>query len=165
MHSMHVYAASAYEDPVKPLILAKEWSDYTASKQLARFIWDYSILKNARYDFIIPIPAHWTRVAKRGYNQSLVIAKELSLLSGIPVVEALKKVKRTKAQKGSTALERRRNVCDTFVLAVEPSFIEDRRVLLVDDLMTTGATLFACGKELIRAYPKEIAALVACRVI
>ena len=164
-YALHVYAVSAYEDPLRQLILAKEWSDYTASKQLARLIWDLSFLQSASYDYLVPVPAHWSRTAYRGYNQAVVMATELSRLSGIPVLEALQRVKRTRLQRSCTAVERKKNVSEAFALTSEQGLLEDKKILLIDDLMTTGSTLFACGRELIRERPEEIAALVACRVV
>ncbi len=164
-YGMRVHAVSAYEEPLKSLILAKGWSDYTASKQLARIMWDYSMVKHIPFDYVVPLPSHWTRIARRGYNQAEVIAQEIATLSGKPLLAALKRVRRTKRQSTCTVTERTKNVKEAFALASGSSCISGGVVLLVDDLMTTGSTLCAAGRELIRANPKELYALVACRVI
>ena len=161
----HIYAVSAYEDPLLPLVLAKEWSDYTASKQLARLMYDFSILKKSSYDYIVPVPAHWTRIADRGYNQTAVMAQELGRLMALPVINALDRIKRTPQQRGSSAVKRRQNVKDAFLLTDAASKVVGCRVLLIDDVMTTGATVFECTEELFQTKPCEIATLVACRVV
>ena len=145
-YTIAVHAVSAYEEPLKSLILAKRWSDYAACKQLAHILWDYSVVKEIPFECIVPVSAHWTRVASRGYNQAQVLAQELARLSGRPMLEALKRVRRTQRQSECAAHERAKNVIDAFTLSAQGSMIQDCRVLLVDDLMTTGATLFAAGK-------------------
>ena len=160
-----VHAVAAYEDPLKTLILAKNYADYGASKQLARIMSDYSMAKHIPFDCVVPLPAHWTRTARRGYNQAEVIARELARLSGKPLLLGLTRVRRTKKQAECAVGERTKNVQDAFALTPDGLYATGMAVVLVDDLMTTGATLYAAGKELIRANPKELYALVASRVL
>ena len=75
--SMFVYAVSNYQDPLKKLILAKQYSQRVASAQLGRLMWDYSGIAASTFDYIIPIPLHWKRYARRGYNQAEVMAHQL----------------------------------------------------------------------------------------
>src|SRR5437660_1675917 len=81
-YAINVFAISNYEYPFKSLILAKQSSNYLASIQLAELIWDMSNLKNIKFDYLTPIPLHWTRYVKRGYNQAEAIASFLSDKSG-----------------------------------------------------------------------------------
>lgn len=162
---MQVHAAAAYEDPLRSLILAKERSEYMASKILARIIWDHSLMQSLPFDYLVPMPAHWGRVAYRGFNPAQVMAKEFAMLSNKPVINALVRSRATKRQPQCESHERVKNVEGAFALAVDPLILKGCSLLLVDDLMTTGATLHAAGSELIQANPKEISALVACRVL
>jgi ComF family protein len=164
-HEMTVFALSSYQEPLKSLILSKTWSDYAASKQLAELIWHHSALQTLHFDFLIPVPLHWTRKAQRGYNQAAVIAHELSLLSGKPVAHCVKRTKRTRFQALLSALARKQNVADAFVLkAKDKALYENATMVLVDDLMTTGSTLQALGKTVTQLKPKKLYAVVACRV-
>ena len=72
---MPVLAVGAYQDPLTLLILAKSGSQHVASVQLGRLVWNMSNVRNLQYDYIIPIPLHWTRYAWRGYNQAEEIAR------------------------------------------------------------------------------------------
>lgn len=91
-------------------------------------------------DEIIPVPLHRSKLKKRGYNQSLLIARVLAEVAQIPVGEGLKAVKPHATQTAKDTEERHRNVGDVF----RASHMEGRHVLLVDDVITTGATLTAC---------------------
>ncbi len=164
-YTVQVYATSAYQEPVKSLILAKGWSDYTASKLLASIMWDYSCVQNIPFDYIVPVPSYWTRIAYRGYNQAQVIARELSVLTGKPLLLAVARIRKTKKQSQCAPHERVNNVSGAFNLLPNSLHCEGKSILLVDDLMTTGATLYACARQLTRVQPKEISALVACRVL
>jgi competence protein ComFC len=163
--TMTVHAIGEYRDPLKSLILAKLWSDYTASKQLAYLMWHYSALKHIDFDYLVPIPLHWTRYAHRGYNQAQILAQELARLSGKPMLVCIKRIRRTMPQSSTVGLERKRNVSGAFELTVQDiQEYQGKIVVLVDDVMTTGATLEAAGKLLIALQPAAIHAIVACRV-
>lgn len=162
---LRVHAISNYKEPIKSLILSKSISDYSASIDIAHLIWQLTVLKNIDFDFFVPVPLHWSRYAYRGYNQAQVIAKELAVLSKKPVVSALKRTKRTIFQSMLSGIDRKKNVEEAFVLAISGEKIENKNIVLVDDLMTTGSTLLACAKILMKYNPKSIQAVVACRVI
>lgn len=167
-YTMSVLAASGYKEPLKSLILAKTWSDYTASKQLAQLIWQYSTLKNLSFDYLVPVPLHWTRKARRGYNQAAVIAHELSLLSGKPTLDCVKRIKRTRFQSLLSGTARKHNVHNAFLLNLalhDKISYENKTFVLVDDLMTTGATLQSMGKLLVPLKPCKIYGVVVCRVV
>lgn len=162
--TLTVHAVSSYCDPLKSLILAKGYSDYRASKALGSFMWHKSALQKIPFDLVVPTPLHWTRYAVRGYNQTEVMADEISRLSGKPTMQLLKRVKRTQAQSSLTPVERKLNISHAFRL-VTPDYGKGKIIVLVDDLMTTGATLCDAAQELIKCEPKELYAIVACRVL
>lgn len=104
-------------------------------------------IKAWKIDVILPIPIHVKRRRKRGYNQTEIIAKELAMLTGIPMdLESVKRIQDTRPQKELDQRERRQNLQKAFVLkkiAESP-----RRILLIDDIYTTGATINAVAKLL-----------------
>jgi ComF family protein len=164
-YTMPVLAISDYEDPLRPLILAKNWSNIIASKQLAELIIQFTHFKYIPIDYLIPVPTHWTRFAWRGYNQTEEIAKTLGNYRNIPVVNLVQRTKKTKFQAQLSAHERKENVSDAFVLTTKNlDSYRGKHLVIIDDLMTTGSTLIATAKALLKAEPSTITALVACRV-
>lgn len=112
------------------------------------------------FDVIIPVPLHASRKRARGYNQSAYIAKGLGLALEIPWDESISTRKvSTKTQTRKTKTERWHNVESVFDI-LDENKIRDKRILLVDDVMTTGATLEACGARLLEAGCKELS--IAC---
>jgi len=163
--SIPVLALSAYKKPIQQLILAKGRSNRTASYQLAKLIWDRTPIRNLSVDYFIPIPLHWRRYAKRGYNQAEVIAKYLAEKKGADVYNGLQRVKHTKFQSSCSGQGRADNVKDAFSLCVtDNNQFKGKHLVIVDDLMTTGSTLQAAVRELCKVRPASITAIVACRV-
>ncbi len=163
--SIPVLALSAYKKPVQQLILAKGRSNRTAAFQLAQLIWDRTPVRNLSVDYFVPIPLHWRRYAKRGYNQAEVIAKYLAQKKGAHFYNALHRVKDTKFQSSCSGKERTENVKDAFGLrAADKNQFKGKHLVIVDDLMTTGSTLQASVRELCKVSPASITAVVACRV-
>lgn len=100
-------------------------------------------------DIIIPVPLHASRKRKRGYNQSSKFAEGLSYSLGVPWDESISYRKTsTKTQTRKSKTERWENVKDVFSIA-HTEALEGKRILLVDDVITTGATLEACGRHLL----------------
>ncbi len=118
-------------------------------------------------DLIVPVPLHYTRLASRGFNQSGWLAEALSRRTRVPVaVDALKRIRRTPTQGGLSARARRRNMAGAFVLRPQRAgLVQGKRVLLVDDVLTTGATLSACTRALKRAGARHVDVLVLARVV
>ena len=102
-------------------------------------------------DLLCPVPLHWTRYLQRGYNQSALIAKALSRRTDIPV-ETLRRTKRTRQQALLSAAERHSNVADAFVA----ENVRGRRIALIDDVITTGATMEACEAALLEAGARSV---------
>lgn len=108
------------------------------------------------YDLIVPVPIHWRKKKKRGYNQSDFIAKGIGEVLRVPVNdEVLTKVTNTETQTKKTKLERWKNVEDSFRI-VKPTALYQKNVLLVDDVITTGATLSALCDQMVKCDVESI---------
>ncbi|MGV3503100.1 MAG: ComF family protein [Adhaeribacter sp.] len=108
------------------------------------------------FDQILPVPLHAARRRQRGYNQSESFAQGLSQALEVPVAtQALARQVATSSQTHKSRAERWRNVEQVFRVT-QPELVRDRRVLLVDDVLTTGATLEACALTLVRAGCREV---------
>lgn len=109
-------------------------------------------------DLLVPVPLHWTRHLWRRFNQSAALAEEIARVAGVPVaLDVLKRRKRTPQQVGMTRSQRIANLQGAFVVPDEARpRIEGRRLVLVDDVHTTGATLNACAKVLRRVGAANI---------
>jgi ComF family protein len=113
-------------------------------------------------ELLVPVPLHRMRLFGRRFNQAGELAKAISRETGLPVAhEALKRVKATKSQVGLSAAERARNLSGAFRLAPgSKDALRGRRVVLIDDVMTTGSTLNSAANVLRRAGVAEVDALV-----
>ena len=161
-----IYSVGAYEEPLKSLILAKGWSDILAGYQLGRLITEKTIVKFLPCDVLVPIPLHWTRRVKRGYNQAETVAHEISSRTKKPVVNLLKRTRYTPFQSKLSFHDRRSNLKDVFSLACKPKeAYYNKHIIIIDDLCTTGATLKAAAKELKKLKPATISAVVASVVV
>lgn len=159
-----IFAISNYEYPLKKLVLAKRISNRLAAEYLANLIWQLTAVKYVDFDYIVPIPIHWMRRIKRGYNQTEVMASELSKISGKPILNILCRKKFTKFQSDLNVQERDENIKNCFSIKNSSNLL-GKKVLIVDDLMTSGATLKYACKELFKAGAKSITASVGCRVV
>lgn len=114
-------------------------------------------------DMIMPVPLHVQRLRQRGFNQALLLAHRLSLRRNIPLsIDNLVRVRPTRPQVELTGEERKRNVAGAFRLK-RPAEVKGRRVVLVDDVFTTGATLQECARSLTRAGASHVYALTLAR--
>ena len=117
------------------------------------------LLKSTR---IVPVPLHRTRKRERGFNQAEVLAKELAELARIPLDrDSLRRTRFTLPQTGLSPSARRKNVRGAF--DVRGSQLRGHTVLLVDDVMTTGATVNACARSLKQSGVKEVFVLTPAR--
>jgi ComF family protein len=165
-YQMEVYAVGAYQDSLRQLVLAKSYQDRLACYYMAQLIYEHLMCNQLTADYLVPIPLHWTRYAKRGYNQSDEIAYNLSRMTGIPLLYALNRVKRTPFQMQFDKEGRKSNVEDAFKVILSQEQIElmkYKRLLFVDDVMTTGSTLHAAARELLPLKPLSLKAVVLAR--
>ncbi|WP_375416894.1 ComF family protein [uncultured Hymenobacter sp.] len=116
-----------------------------------------------QFDVIVPVPLHRRKLARRGYNQAAAFAEGLGTGLALPHrADALRRTEHTASQTRKSRAQRWQNVATVFETA-EPTQISGHRVLLVDDVLTTGATLEACGLALLAAGAAEVSiATIAC---
>ncbi|MFL6799103.1 MAG: ComF family protein [Xanthobacteraceae bacterium] len=124
-----------------------------------------SLLRDA--EALVPVPLHWTRQWTRRFNQSVLLAENIGRLSGKPVAHsALKRVKATPQQVGLARTERAHNVQGAFRVPTAGRLeVAGRRLLLVDDVLTSGATVDACARTLLRAGAAGVDVLTFARVV
>jgi ComF family protein len=107
-------------------------------------------------DLIVPVPLHPKKQKKRGYNQSLEICKGISSITGIPIDnETLIRTINNPSQTKNSRFDRWKNVENIFSLTNESTF-ENKHILLVDDVITTGSTIESCAKEILRSKNCQI---------
>jgi ComF family protein len=161
-------AAFRYDDDSKDLVLRFKHADRTDSAPaFARWMTRAGEALLAEADLVAPVPLHWLRLFARRYNQAAVLASELGRLSGKPAVnDLLVRRRRTPSQGGLGALARHRNVAGAFAVAAHRRpRLQDKRVLLIDDVLTTGATVSACAGVLLRAGARAVDVLTLARVV
>jgi predicted amidophosphoribosyltransferase len=118
-------------------------------------------------DALLPVPLHWRRLWARRFNQSATLARAISDIAGVPVLHgALKRVRATPQQVGLSKTERADNVQGAFrVVAEEKPQVAGRRLVLSDDVLTSGATVDTCARALLRAGAAHVDVLVFARVV
>lgn len=166
-------AATSYENAATREIIHRfKYSGFTkAAQAINEIITAYLETISARpfigeNAIIVPIPLHKSRLRKRGFNQAGSIAQVAGTTLNLPVVEgALVKTRRTKSQAElRDSAERRRNVRGSFALAPgAEEAVRGKRILLVDDVYTSGATMDEAARALRRAGAKEVLGLVAAK--
>ena len=114
-------------------------------------------------DALVPVPLHASRRRERGFNQAAVLARLAGRAAGVPVWEgALRRVRQTRTQTGLGHDDRQSNLRDAFAVP-RPADVRGRRVLLVDDVFTTGATAHECARTLRGAGAAEVSVIVVAR--
>ena len=160
-------AAFRYDDASKGLVLSFKHADRPG---LARYLAPWMARAAgpllAEADLIVPVPLHRWRLFHRRYNQAALLAKGLSKRSGIPCIpDLLRRVRRTPPQGRLGREARERNVKGAIRLAQSIDCIEKKRVLLVDDVLTTGATLGECVRVLRQAGAGAVDVVTLARVV
>jgi len=161
-------AVLAYDDASAPFILSFKHGDRTeAASAFARWMAraGADVLDNA--EVIAPVPLHWTRLFRRRYNQAALLGQSLSNFSGVPAIPDLLLRKRpTSVQGRLSPAGRKRNVSGAFQLRAKHSrTIAAKRVLLVDDVLTTGATVSAVTRTLLAGGAASVDVLTLGRVL
>jgi len=164
-------AAGDYEGRLKDIIHALKYDRRRSiSPRLGALMRERGAAVLAGADAVVPVPLHWQREYRRGFNQ----AHELAIHLGVPVAPLLRRVASTRSQIELPKDARRANVRDAFAFRPDPrSLIPDPRslipvpriVVLIDDVATTGATLESCARVLLGSGVREVRALTAARVV
>lgn len=158
-----VFSAYLYEGALREAVKSLKFSGQEQfgvlfGKILAEKLGKIEVLK--RCDIIIPVPLYPSRQAERGYNQSEIIANVIASSFEIPMVtDVLFRIRDTKKQSTLKGLERMENVKDAFVAH---SSVKDKKIILVDDICTMGATLKACEEALRIEGSGDVYAITLC---
>ncbi len=156
------YSFGFYEDTLRELIhLFKYGRVQTLATPLGRLL-ARALPLDQGFEVIVPMPLHWRKRWQRGFNQSELLAKEVGRRMHLPVKKALRRVRYTSAQVGLTNAKRRLNVSGAFRAKLGPA-VNGKRVLLVDDVMTTGATAASGARALKRAGARQVTLLTLAR--
>ena len=157
-------SAYKYEQPIKGLIyrLKYDGEKYLA-EELALEMHKVFIKSIGFADCIVFVPSTAKKLEERGYNQSKVLAEEISRLTQIPLIDAVQKVKETPSQVGLSLKERKENLKGCFKV-VERAEVKGKRVLIIDDVLTTGSTLETLGEKLKKAGASQVIALTVASV-
>jgi len=161
-------AVVRYDDIARALIHAYKYGDRL---DLAPLIGGWMARAGrellAEADALIPVPLYWRRLWARRFNQSATLARAISALAGVPVIDdALKRVRPTAQQVGLSKAARAENVQGAFRTSADgKARVTGRRLILIDDVLTSGATSDACARALLRAGAKQVDVLVFARVV
>jgi ComF family protein len=161
-------AAVRYDDTARTIVQSFKYGDrLDLAPAMGRWMAQAGREVLAEADALIPVPLHWRRLWTRRFNQAATLAKTISLLSGVPVAHrALRRVRATRQQVGLSQAERAVNVQGAFRVPTDCRLeVHGRRLVLVDDVLTSGATLDTCARILLRAGAANVDALVFARVV
>lgn len=148
--SMEYYSCSYYNSVVKEMIIRLKYkSDFDSGKVLAELMGKLIKENNISADYISFIPSDEGTLKKRGFNQSEYLCKVLNSLTGKPIVDCLTKGKPSKDQIGLDGEARWSNLENCFTVK-NNNGIKGKKILLIDDVITTGATGFYCGEALLK---------------
>jgi competence protein ComFC len=141
-----VWSVFYYSNIVKELIIRLKYkSDFICGEILAEYMLELVKSNGLQFDLIAYVPMTKKALKNRGYNQSEFMASYLSRFLNIPVISSLVKTKETKDQIGLNGEERWNNMGQCFEIE-ESKFIKNKKILLLDDVITTGATAFYCAR-------------------
>ena len=162
------YRTTAEDEPgtLPALIRRHKYGlDQSVGRALAEYLGDELPVSAGDYDVVIPVPLHWRRLWWRGFNQAALLAGEVARRLDLPLdTTAIARRRFTTPQTSRHHDERIRNVRRAFIVA-HPERIKNRRVLIVDDVMTTGATVDECARVLLSAGAISVDVFTLARVL
>ena len=169
------FSALSYKKTVQKLIYNFKYKPYlTDLKNLLSELFYESIIQNEQFNrelkgppsggwIFVPVPLFSSKLKKRGYNQSEILAKELSKKFKIPFQNILERTRNTKTQVGLSNIDRKLNIKNAFSFNNQKSVISNQSIFLVDDVVTTGSTLKEAAKVLKRNGVKRVIGLTLAR--
>lgn len=161
-------AVFRYEGDSRRLITSYKYYDRTlATPMFARWLARAGADQLAEMDVIVPVPLHPWRLVQRRYNQSALLAQALGKLCGKAVLaDGLKRSRYTTPQAGLTREQRQENVKDAFAVSPKRAAqLTGKSIMLVDDVLTTGATLNACTQVLLKTGARSVSILTLARTV
>lgn len=159
-------AVLRYDEHGKPLILRFKHADrLDMAPTLARWMARAGAELLADAELLAPVPLHWSRLFARRYNQAAVLANELARLSGRPAAPRLLERRRRTPSQGSMGRSQRRNNVKGAFAVRDAKTIAGRSILLIDDVLTTGATVGECARVLLAAGAAAVDVLTVARVV
>ncbi len=162
------YRTTAEDEPgsLPALIRRHKYGlDQSVGKALAEYLGDDLPLAAADYDVVVPVPLYWRRLWWRGFNQAALLAAEVAARMRLPLdATSFVRVRSTTSQTSRHHDERIRNVRRAFRVK-RPDRLKGRRLLLVDDVMTTGATVDECARTLVAAGASSVDVFTLARVL
>ena len=157
-----VYSYGSYEGTLRELVHLFKYGGVTPlSAVFGRFL-SRALPRETAFDIVVPMPLHWFKKWQRGFNQSDLLARDIGKKWNVPVRNVVRRKKATRPQSGLTNAKRRANMQGAFGMPRGRS-LAGMRVLLVDDVVTTGATASACARVLKRAGAAHVALLALAR--
>jgi len=165
----NIFSCLPYEGAIKKCVTSFKYSGKLKFMSVFERLIGRAVMKNTfrlcGADIIVPVPMHPVKKYRRGFNQAEIIARVLSVLLSVRTdVRVLIKKRNTPAQSRSSRKKRFRNLKNSFAV-VDRLKIVGRSVVLVDDVMTTGATLDECARELRKAGAKSVRAFTLARTL
>lgn len=142
-----VYAVGLYDQSLRRAIHQFKFNHKVGLDRSLGKLLEQAVVSNLPIDLVVPVPLHRKRLQQRSYNQALLLAREFARIRKLPVAnDLLFKVSETGSQQGLSAKERVQNLQGAFMLQGD---VSGMTILLIDDVMTTGATVDSCSRVLI----------------
>lgn len=143
-----VYSALWYEGAVRKCLHRYKFGGKSSYAPPLAKILQHVLPQDQIFDIITFVPTNAANVKQRGFHHTGLLAQELSALTGIPCAELLRKVRKTRPMHGLHPAQRRANILGSISVDTPPELIVGKRVLVVDDLITTGSTMSECARVL-----------------
>lgn len=166
-YSEKIFAVAAFDGPWLELVHKFKYEKSTAAIRPIVKLLSSCLGSISGFDCIVPVPLHPFRYLKRGFNQAATIANTVSKFSGVPVCRrVVKRCRNAPSQVGRSYSDRRDNVKSTYSpVSFFRQSVRGRRVLLVDDVVTSGATVDECAKVLVRLGAKGVHVLTLAKTL
>jgi len=157
------YSSAYYSKVIRELVIKMKYKkDYKSAEVLAELMLKVIEINSIKADYITYVPISKNTMKKRGYNQSELLAKKICEKTEIQLLSSLKKVCDTKDQIGLNKTGRWENIKDSFVFN-KNIFIKNKNFILVDDVITTGATAYWCADILIKNGAEKVTVLTVAK--